>query len=273
MEIDVVLEVEAGDPQIAIDFLLANVNLSKSRLKDLMNKGGVWRITKEGVRSRLRRAVSDVLVGERIEIFYSDALLAMKPLRAELLKDEGQYSVWNKPNGMPLTGNDWADFNSFERVLELHAKQDRETYWLAGFDYEASGLMLIAHTRKAAAALLSQYDPSGFQRAEVRYRCDVVGDFLLDGEIELDVDGEPALSVAEKIRYDERPDRSVLDVWPKTARDQQVRKQLSDLAHPVVGDEEFGLEEEDYEQLRLKIVELKFICPVSGENQHFSLLK
>lgn len=271
MEIDVVLEVEPGDPQIAIDFLLANVNLSKSRLKDLMNKGGVWRVTNDGHRARLRRAMSDLLVGEQVEIFYSESLLAMKLLRAELIEDCGQYSVWNKPYGMPVRGSDWGDFNAFERAVELHFQTKRELFWLSSFDYSAAGLVLLAHSRKAAAAFLEQFNPSGFKGALAHYRCDVNGDFLLSGEIELDVDGEPAFSVAEKVRFDERPNRSVLDVWPKTGREQQVRKQLSDLSYPIVGDDVFGVED-DYEQLRLKLVELSFVCPVTNEKRHFSLL-
>jgi tRNA pseudouridine32 synthase / 23S rRNA pseudouridine746 synthase len=273
LEIDVVLEVEPGDPQIAIDFLVANINLSKSRLKDLMNKGGVWRVSHDGTRQRLRRAMSDILVGEQIEIFYDEALLSLKPMRPQLVDDFIEYSIWNKPYGMPLVGNDWGDFNALERILEQHLQPERDIFWLSSFDYEAAGLILIAHTRKAAATLSSQFDPAGFNGAEVCYRCDVVGDFLLDGEIELDVDGEPAISMASKVRYDERPDRSVVDVWPKTGRLQQVRKQLSDLEYPVVGDEDFGLAQDENELLRMKIIELKFKCPVSGKNQHISLMK
>ena len=68
MKIDAVLEVEAGDPQILVEFLLSNVNLSKSRLKDVMSKGGIWRVTNDGERTRVRRAMTDIFVGEQIQI-------------------------------------------------------------------------------------------------------------------------------------------------------------------------------------------------------------
>ena len=56
LRLDVSLEVESDDSKIAIDFLLDNVNLSKSRLKDVMNKGAVWLSRGSQPKKRLRRA-------------------------------------------------------------------------------------------------------------------------------------------------------------------------------------------------------------------------
>jgi tRNA pseudouridine32 synthase/23S rRNA pseudouridine746 synthase len=273
MEIDAVLEVEAGDPQIAIEFLLANINLSKSRLKDLMSKGGVWRVTKEGERERLRRAMTDIFVGEQLEIFYNEDLLALKPLKPELIIDEGQYSVWNKPAGMPLLGNDFGDFHSFGRAVEYTFNPNRPIFWLSAIDYEATGMVILAHSRKAAADLTTQFNPEGLKGAEVHYRCEVIGDYQGGDRIDLDLEGEPSRSRVEKVRYDARPNRTVLDVWLETGREHQVRKQLAELGYPVIGDEEYGPENDEMEGLRLKIVELKFDCPLNGDIQHVSMLK
>jgi tRNA pseudouridine32 synthase/23S rRNA pseudouridine746 synthase len=273
MEIDAVLEVEAGDPQIAIDFLVANINLSKSRLKEVMSKGGVWRVTKEGERGRLRRAMTDILVGEQIEIFYDDSLLSVKPFTPELIKDEGQYSIWNKPSGMPLQGSDFGDFNSFVRALDFAFQPSRPAVWLKAFDYEASGVLVVAHSRKAAADLTAQFNPDGFKDAMIHYRCDVIGDYNLGDELISELDGENTESRVSKVKYDARPNRSVLDVWLKTGREHQVRKQLASVGFPVVGDELYGPESDEIERIRMKIVELKFECPLNGDIQHVSLLK
>lgn len=272
MQIDAVLEVEAGDPQIAIDFLVANVNLSKSRLKDLMNKGGVWRVTKTGARDRLRRAMTDIFVGEQIEIFYDEDLLAIKPIKPELLEDLGQYSVWHKPQGVPLTGSDWGDFHSFTRALALAFKPERDLYWFQAFDYDASGLMVLAHTRKAAADLTVQFDPEGLNSTKIHYRCEVVGDYQGPETIDQILDDLNASTRVQKVRYDARPNRSVLDVWPATARPNQVRRHLADAGYPIVGDEPNGQESGIGEMLRMKIVELEFECPVKGQIQRFSLV-
>lgn len=273
MQIDAVLEVEAGDPQIAIDFLVDNVNLSKSRLKDLMNKGGIWRVALDGERTRLRRAMSDIFVGEQIEIFYDEELLATKPVRPELVVDKEQYSIWNKPLGMPLKGNDWADFNCFERALELQFKGQRPLFWLNAFDYEASGLALIAHSRKAAAELSEQFNPTGFQSASMVARCDVDGEFTATRSLQSDSDEGTAKMDVEIRRYDGRSNRTTLTVSPRTGFELQIRHQLAEAGFPVVGDDENGFDDESYEVLRLKNVELTFECPVDHETEHVSLLK
>jgi len=273
MEIDAVLEVEAGDPQIAIDFLVANVNLSKSRLKDLMNKGGVWRVTNDGDRSRIRRAMTDIFVGEQIEIFYDDAMMSLKPIAPELIDDQGQYSIWHKPAGMSLDGSDWGDFNSFTRSLELFFNPKRDVYWLSAFDYEATGVMVVAHTRKAAADLTVVFNPDGFEGGHLHYRCDVVGDFPDITELTQTVNNETAYSKVEKVRFDARPNRSIVDVWPTTGRKHQVRQQLAAAGYPVVGDELFGSVNEDIEGLRIRVMEASFECPVSGKIQRVSLVK
>ncbi|TCS40002.1 pseudouridine synthase family protein [Reinekea marinisedimentorum] len=272
MEIDAVLEVEAGDPQIAIDFLVANINLSKSRLKDLMNKGGVWRVDKNGDRQRLRRAMTDILVGEQIEIFYDDDLLALKPLKAELLEDAGQYSVWNKPAGMPLHGSDWGDFQSFARAVELAFNPAREIFWLAALDYEASGLLILAHTRKAALAFSNQLAVDGFEGASLHYRADVQGDLGAVDRLDQPIDGATAITRVKKARYDARPNRSVVDLWPETGREHQIVRQFAAAGNPVVGDERYRQEDDSVEGLRLRLVELAYSCPVSGEARTFSLI-
>jgi tRNA pseudouridine32 synthase/23S rRNA pseudouridine746 synthase len=272
MEIDAVLEVEAGDPQIAIDFLVANVNLSKSRLKDLMNKGGVWRVDASNNRQRIRRAMTDIFVGDQIEIFYDDRLLALKPLKATLLEDAGQYSVWNKPFGMPLNGSDWGDFHSFCRAVEMAFNPAREIFWLSALDYQATGLLILAHTRKAALAFADQLSVDGFEAtARLHYRADVQGDYIGGESLDEPLDSASAVTQVKKVRYDKRPDRTIVDVWPQTGRTDQVVRHLAQAGFPVIGDERYA-DHEAGEGLRLRLVEMVFQCPVSGEQKHYSLV-
>jgi tRNA pseudouridine32 synthase/23S rRNA pseudouridine746 synthase len=275
MKIDAVLEVEAGDPQILIDFLLSNVNLSKSRLKDLMSKGGIWRVNNEGERSRVRRAMTDIFVGEQIEIFYDDALIGAKPLRAELIEDFGQYSVWQKPFSMPFEGDDWGDYNSFVRFLSYAFDEPRENVLLSSIDYSASGLVLVPHTRKAAAAISEAIGADFIEDGAVHYRADVEGDFNEVDAIELDINGERAITNVEKVKYDQRPNRSVVDIWPQTGRANQVRQHFREVGHPIVGDIENEAEIDDSvrpEPVRLKLVELAFLCPVTKVPKSYSII-
>lgn len=268
MEVDAVLEVEAGDPQIAIEFLQANVNLSKSRLKDLMSKGGVWRVTKTGERERIRRAMTDILVGEQIEIFYNDHLLAVKPMKAELLHDAGQYSVWRKPSGMPWQGSDFSDHTSFERAVHLAFQQNRDVFWLPALDYDASGIVVMAHSRKAAAQLNEAFEP-GALAATLIYKADVYGDLNPEDASDVELNNEEvAKQKVQKEKYEAHVDRSQIRVTLQTAYPRQIRESLAAIGHPVVGDTEF-YNDEAAPDLRLKLVTCQFECPLTHDTLIF----
>lgn len=275
MELDAALEVEAGDPQIAIDFLVDNINLSKSRLKELMRRGGVWRVTRDGHRERLHRAMTDISVGEQIEIFYDEALFSLKPLQPELVVDAGQYTLWNKPTDASLHGNDWTDYHSFSRAVELKLDGERPIFWLNNLDYQASGLTLLAHSRKAAAELTEQLDNLESSAAVVKYRAVVYGQFVHQGRVSTELMDGAAISEFSPVRYDARPDRTILDIQLVSALPDQAQRQCKSLGHSIVGDEMHDHQEDqelaDGSGLQLKLTELAFQCPVEKKPMRFSL--
>ena len=71
--------VAAHDPHVACDFIAQYAELSKSRVKDAMNKGAVW-LTRAGRgRQRLRRATAELKNGDRVELFYDEQILSRIP--------------------------------------------------------------------------------------------------------------------------------------------------------------------------------------------------
>lgn len=270
MQIDVVLEVEAGDRLIAIDFLVDNIELSKSKLKDMMNKGAVWHVDRKERRIRLRRAMSDLKVGDRLEIFYDDELLAIKPPLPRLVVDETHYSIWDKPVGLLSEGTDWGDHCSLPRMVELYFKPRRDVHLVHRLDQEASGLMMVAHSRKAAA-LLSDLFAAG--KVTKHYRVEVEGDLAdIEGEITTPIDGEPACTRYQKVKYDAHPNRTTLDVWVDAGPEDQIRRHLESIGHPVIGDPRHDQGEANPEGMKLKAVEMRFECPITHTAQHISLL-
>ncbi len=153
MKISVALEVEADDALIAIEFLLDNIQLSKSRLKRLMNTGGVWLRREDAPRYRLRRAMTDLKVGDVLEIFYDDALLDQPMRLCDCLSDHEIYSLWHKPVGVFSQGSDWGDHNSLERQAVLHFHKQRPVWLLNTLSGAGRGVILVAHHRRAQAGL------------------------------------------------------------------------------------------------------------------------
>ena len=271
IKLDVALEVEAGDPLIAIDFLVDNVNLSKSRLKDVMNKGAVWLQRGSSPKKRLRRAMSDIKVGDVLELYYDEQLLTLSPPKPTQVLDQVQYSIWNKPAGMLSQGNEWGDHTSLLRQVELAMNPRREVYLVHRLDREASGLVIIAHNRKAAAYFSKLFQDSGVRK---QYRIEVLGDLsqqATEGSISIQIEGKNALTRFKFVKYTPENNSSKVDVWIDTGRKHQIRRHFADYGYPIMGDPKYGKGNKNREGMKLAAVALEFPCPVQHETLSISL--
>lgn len=246
----------------AIDLLAANTGVSKSRLKQAMIKGAVW-LTRGKKTQRVRRAKKTFLPGDTLHLYYDEQVLAREPSPAELIADEGGYSVWFKPCGMLSQGSKWGDHCTVNRWTEQHLQPQRPAFVVHRLDRAATGLVIIAHEKKIAAKLSQLFKD---RKIEKRYRVIVHGHFP-EHEQRLDsqVDGKTAISLAQRLDYDKQQDISLLDVTIETGRKHQIRLQLSEAGFPVVGDRLYGNNERDKVQnrdLQLTAVELRFNNPL-----------
>lgn len=249
-------------PQQAIEALVAAApQLSKGRLKDAMNKGAVlWRRGKQN--KRLRRAQADLLPGDTLELNYDEQLLQRSCDAAVLIHEARGYSVWFKPAGMLSQGNEWGDHLSLLRFAELHWQGKRQVFLLHRLDREASGLVLIAHTKQAAAAfslMLQQH------KIDKEYRIEVKGQLSSElqatAAITLPLDDKACTTEFAVESYFEHSDTSLIRVTLVTGRKHQIRRHFALAGHPVMGDPAYGSANKNQQGLMLQAVRLKFICP------------
>ncbi|MBI5641396.1 MAG: RluA family pseudouridine synthase [Nitrospirae bacterium] len=263
--------VESDSRQSAPDFLAEKTGLSKSRVKDAMNKGAVWIKKRKGGLERLRRALTPLKKGDHIELYYDEKLLGLTPPEAICLSDERQYSVWYKPPGLLAQGTKYGDHCSLMRQAELFFKRQRQIFLIHRLDREASGLMLLAHSRDAAARL------SGlFQRNEIikRYMAEVIGNPGAGGKrgvIEFPLDGKAALTEFEVLSYDHERNISEVSVIIKTGRLHQIRRHFAMAGFPVMGDPEYGEGNKNKEGMKLFALSLRFVCPFRKKEVLFEL--
>ncbi len=252
------------------DFLAGHSGLSKSRVKDAMNKGAVL-IRKKGKMLRLRRATARLNPGDRIEFHYDEGLLAIIPPSPTLISDQGQYSVWHKPAGLLAQGSLYGDHCSLARQAELFFGCKREVYPVHRIDREASGIMLLAHSPQAAARLSGLFREN---RIVKRYRVVVRGDLAAQGKkgfIDLPLDSRPARTEYEVSSYDPAADTSDADVFISTGRLHQIRRHFDMIGHPVMGDPRYGRGNKNRQGLRLSAISLSFLCPFSRRAVAFSI--
>lgn len=255
----------------AIDLLVSAVpELSKGRLKDAMNKGAVQLQTKPV--KRLRRAQQMLKAGDCLHLHYDADLLQRQCAPAELLYDEKEYSIWFKPAGMLSQGNEWGDHLSLLRFAEQYFTPQRQVFLLHRLDREASGLVMLAHTKKAAAALSKVIAARQMTKHYQIYVKGQLSDELLQqGVISLPLDNKPCESRFQLCAYHAQLDCTLLSIELITGRKHQIRRHFAAVGHPVMGDPQYGRNNKSAAGLALQAVRLAFNCPLRRRQQLFEL--
>ncbi|MCH8551865.1 MAG: hypothetical protein LAT62_08010 [Natronospirillum sp.] len=289
MKTSAALEVETTDSLIAIDFLVDNVNLSKSRLKKLMNAGGVWLRRGSSPRYRLRRAMSDLKPGDVLEVYYDEALLEQPIRQSHLVKDNDIYSVWQKPAGVFCMGSDWGDHNCLDRQVELYFHKQRPAWPLTLVPAAARGLVMVSHHKRASARFLEHWESGEIQ---ARWRLLLSGDQRARLQ-KADGSASPLVAAAcsdaglsdlsvQNLEYQAGNRSTRLDVSGGIQSVESLLRWAAamEVSLPCAGESVpaaellLPTEEGDESRLELAPVELlalQFECPFSGVQQAFAL--
>ena len=245
----------------ATEFLSKETGLSKSKIKTTMTSGAVW--LKSGrSRKRLRRAKTKLVPGDKVSIYYSSKVLEAVPAKPILMDDQSVFSVWEKPVGLMSGGSRFGDHCSINRVVEQQL--DRPTFLVHRLDRYVWGLMVLAHSKSAAAHLSGQFQD---RKTTKIYHAIVHGKLLEEQAITTPVDNKIASSTVKPISLD--ADTSLIEVRIETGRKHQIRQHLASIDHPVVGDRQYG--SQDMKGIQLAAVELGFKSPLNGAWQSYAL--
>lgn len=256
------------DGDTAVNYLCFYTGLSKSRLKDAMKKGAVWLQRGRSKRKRLRRATTQLRLGDKLMVYFDPDRLSLSPPAANILWQIPEYSLWYKPAGLLSQGNDFGDHASLLRQAEV-ARNSGQVYLVHRLDREVEGLMLIAHNADAARRLSSL-----FQQRQVRkwYEVRVAGRLTqARAQIDFALDGKRAISHYEQMQYDSDSETTLLRVEIETGRRHQIRRHFEMIGHPVMGDPLYGQGNKNTEGLQLRAIRLQFNCPYQKETRDFRL--
>ena len=262
MPTDIELHLPVESEQSALDCLAANCELSRTRLKQVMQCGAVW-LTRGQNTKRLRRAKADLQVGDELHMYYDAATIDMQPPPAQLVADEGDYSVWFKPAGMFTQGTKWGDHHTISRWAETHLEPQRTAKIVHRLDRHTFGLILLAHSKQAAAELSRVFREREIEKHYWAITEGVFGEVDEQRRIETPIDDKYAISDVTVLGIS--GGRSLLNVQIGTGRKHQVRRHLSESGFPIVGDKMFGQEAPQGRQLCA--VKLAFTCPLTQQTR------
>lgn len=250
--------------------------LSIGQIKQAITKGALW-LTRGKSTLRIRKIKKSLQACDQLHFYFDEKILSQVPNEATLIEDLHDYSIWFKPYGMLSQGSKWSDHCTIARWAETKVLPERPAFIVHRLDRATSGLIIIAHSKKAAqgfSKIFEQHQLDKHYQAIVHGHYDLCSIKTKTRVIDSDIDGKPAKSIVSFLDYHHDSNTSLLQIKIETGRKHQIRKHLASIDFPVVGDRLHGIKTINYPNdlnLQLSAVSLSFNCPLSHERRSFHL--
>ncbi len=244
---------------------------SKNTLRSWIEQGRVSIDQK-----RAERANQTVEEGQEVSVTTKPKFL---PHGLKIVYEDEDLVVIDKPAGLLSVATDMEKGLTAHGLLK-HRFHNPKVYPIHRLDRETSGLLVFAYTEEARADLKEQLAERTMHR---EYRALVHGhpgngtwkSFLMEDPVMRvhtcsPSDGKEAITHFETIR--KVGNRSLLKLKLQSGRKHQIRVQAAEAGFPVVGDQKYGIPEDEGKQLVLSAVELHFVHPRTKKKMCFSTL-
>ncbi|MFS4469185.1 pseudouridine synthase [Maribacter sp. 2210JD10-5] len=212
---------------------------TKSALKKAIKTDLIW------VDGNKAKTGTFITGGERIELLENIKPETYKRLNfsLEVVYEDDYLAVINKPAGILVSGNKFetvanALAQNLKKSTQLDAVQPQPVHRL---DYPTTGLLLVGKTSGAILALNKLFE----QKEVVKtYFAVTIGETKPKGTIKTPINAKEALSeyeVLQTLNSERFKCLNLVKLSPKTGRRHQLRKHLSGVGNPILGDAEYGL--------------------------------
>jgi 23S rRNA pseudouridine1911/1915/1917 synthase len=246
---------------------------SRRSLKQWLERGRVE------VNGRVvREARATVGPAERVGLGRHGA--ASFPPALGLVHEDDDLLVIDKPAGLLTIATERERERTAYRLLwdYLQSRQPaRRPFIVHRLDRETSGLLVFAKSHRAKRHLQAQFEARDVERVYVAVVEGRVRDeagtlesrLVQDGGLRVRAGARGRRAVTHYRVRERRRDSTVLQLSLGTGRRHQIRVQLADLGHPVVGDPAHGKRSRRSGRLCLHASRLGFVHPRSGRRIEF----
>lgn len=200
--------------------------------------------------------------------------------KVNIIYEDDYFLVVDKPSGMltVATEDDKDSNNNLYSVLSKYVKKknsNSKIFVVHRLDKDTSGVLFFAKSEKLQYLLQDDWN----NIATRIYYSVVYGNTKEEGTIKsyLKEDsnlvtystdtGKLAITCYKKIQSNN--DYSLLEILIKTGRRNQIRVQLKEIGHPIVGDSKYGHKDKNHKRMMLHAAKLTIINPLNKKKMVF----
>tara|TARA_B110000914_G_scaffold148864_1_gene130478 strand:+ start:817 stop:1725 length:909 start_codon:yes stop_codon:yes gene_type:complete len=227
-------------------------NLPQSLIEKIIRLNKV-KINRRKIKSSYRIQVGDIVEVYDISKFkISDRpkILKYKPSRKEvdiyddyILENNDNFVVINKPAGVAVQSGTKSFKNIIDILKDTKYFENYKPYIVHRLDKETSGILIVAKTREYAQLFTSLFRIRKIHKTYVALTYGKISkssDTLKDDLVSYDNGKKIVQNAVSHLKViKSSSDYTYVELNPITGRKHQLRKQLYNIGHPIVGDDKY----------------------------------
>lgn len=212
--------------------------------------------------------------GEHLKLSIPEEIGPRKKLVFPLnvLFEDEHLAVVHKPAGILVSGNSFKTIaNALTQNIRRSNLPDATTPQpVHRLDYATTGILLVGKTNSSIRALNKLFEDKAIMKT---YYAITIGEMDHRGKITSEIDGKKSQSnyvVLESVSSKKFGKLNLIKLKPETGRRHQLRKHLSSIGNPILGDAVYGTENLilSGKGLYLHAYSLKFIHPFTNKKMN-----
>ena len=259
-------------------FKIKVLDLPQSLIEKILRKNKI-KINKKKIKSSYRLQQDDIVEIYDISKFKKSErpkITKYKPSKKEvdvyddyIIENNDNFIVINKPNGIAVQSGTKSFRNIIDILKDTKYFFNSKPYIVHRLDKETSGVLIIAKNREYAQLFTSLFRIRKIHKTYIAVSHGKISKLLKTMKDDLILFDnkkkiiQKAISNIKLLKNSE--DYSLVELNPITGRKHQLRKQLYNIGHPIVGDDKYFIKrrayikKHKYKNLMLHAYKIKFM--------------
>ena len=186
-----------------------------------------------------------------------------------VLFEDDHLAVIHKPAGILVSGNTFKTITNalVQNILQSNLPDTTKPQPVHRLDYATTGVLLVGKTSSSIRALNRMFED---KKIEKTYYAVTIGEMNNHGKITSEIEAKKSqtnYTLCKSVSSKRFGRLNLVQLKPQTGRRHQLRKHLSSINNPILGDKEYGIENLilNGKGLYLHAYSLNFIHPFTNK--------